>query len=114
MTPAHFTPPTDYRRELLAFPVDALGNRCPPGRAVAIRVCGRLDCCDLSLWVWYWQSPISQITAVIRQVVPGDALPDEEVLWEEWAKGLWRYLGVVEAVVREAEPAVVQAAGVRL
>jgi hypothetical protein len=113
MTPAHYTPPTDYRRELLAFPVDGDGNRCPPGRAVAIRVCGRLDCCDVPLSVWYWQSPIPPVTTVIRGVVPYDARPDAGAL-QGWAEGLWRYLGVVEEAVRGAEPAVVREAGVRL
>jgi len=42
---ALFSPGTDYRREVVCFPIRS-GRRCPWPVAEAIRICTRMDCAD--------------------------------------------------------------------
>lgn len=86
-----YTPPTDYRRELEAFPVDADGLRCPAEEAAGVRLCGRRGTVILRAG----DSPESVIEAV-RAVIPADApvAPGER---RSWAMDVLEYVQTVSA-----------------
>ena len=63
--PRQFTPPTDYRREVLAYPVDGEGLRCDLRLAESLRVSGRAGTRVVSL-----NTEIGVLRAAITAVVP--------------------------------------------
>jgi len=64
-TRRQFTPPTDYRRELVVYPVDGAGRRCAPLVADGLRFCGRAGTRVLSMG-----ANVAHMLEAIEAVVP--------------------------------------------
>jgi hypothetical protein len=84
-----YTPPTDYRRELEAFPVDAQGLRCDAEEARAVRLCGRAGT-ELLLP----ESSLAEVSAAVSRVLPV-GVPVEAHVRGEWAVDVLDYLRTV-------------------
>jgi len=86
-----YTPPTDYRRELEAFPVDADGLRCDPEGAAGVRLVGRGDTIILRAG-----DTLDRILRAINAVIPASAPVDTEAR-RTWGQDVLEYVQTVSA-----------------
>jgi len=91
LTRTRYTPPTDYRRELEAFPVDGDGLRCEPEEAAGVRLVGREGNVTLRAG-----DALAQVTRAVRQVIPPGAPVDRDDV-RSWSQDILEYVQTVSA-----------------
>jgi len=93
MARTRFTPPTDYRRELEAFPIDAHGYRCEPEAAAGVRLVGRSDAVTLRAG-----DDLDRVIQAVRRVIPtGAPVGRDEV--RSWGQDVLEYVQTVSATI---------------